>query len=104
MSTLTLPAQHEPALMLDRDRLLHLLRQMLLIRAFEESAFHQFSLGKVHGTMHLAVGQEAVAVGSIAALNPDDNIVSTHRGHGHAIAKGQDIRLMMAELLAKETG
>ncbi len=104
MSYLTLPAQHEPALMLDRDRLLHLLRQMLLIRAFEESAFHQFSLGKVHGTMHLAVGQEAVAVGAIAALNPDDNIVSTHRGHGHAIAKGQDIRLMMAELLAKETG
>ena len=104
MSTLTLPAQHEPALMLDRSRLLHLLGQMLLIRAFEESAFHQFSLGKVHGTMHLAVGQEAVAAGAIAALNPDDNIVSTHRGHGHAIAKGQDIRLMMAELLAKETG
>ncbi len=104
MSYLTLQAQHEPALMLDRSRLLYLFRQMLLIRAFEESAFHQFSLGKVHGTMHLAVGQEAVAVGSIAALNPEDNIVSTHRGHGHAIAKGQDIRLMMAELLAKETG
>ncbi len=104
MSLLTLPAQHDPALMLDRPQLLHLLEQMLLIRTFEESAFHQFSLGKVHGTMHLAVGQEAVAVGAIAALNPDDNIVSTHRGHGHAIAKGQDIRLMMAELLAKETG
>ena len=54
--------------------------------------------------MHLCAGQEAVAVGAIAALRPDDMITSTHRGHGHAIAKGQDINTMMAELLAKETG
>ncbi len=71
---------------------------------FEETAFQQYALGKVHGTMHLYEGEEAVAVGAITALEPDDYIVSTHRGHGHAISKGQDIQLMMAELLGKETG
>jgi pyruvate dehydrogenase E1 component alpha subunit len=81
-----------------------MLYQMQLTRAFEEAAFDQYAQGKVHGTMHLYVGEEAAAIGSIAALRPDDLIVSTHRGHGHAIAKGQDINTMMAELLAKETG
>lgn len=104
MPSLDLSTRPAQALTLDRDQLTKMLEQMYLIRAFEESAFQQYSLGKVHGTMHLAIGQEAVAVGSIAALNRDDNVVSTHRGHGHAIAKGQDINLMMAELLAKETG
>jgi pyruvate dehydrogenase E1 component alpha subunit len=100
----TLPRQADAASALERDQLVNMLKQMLLIRAFEESAFQQYALGKVHGTMHLAIGQEAAAVGAIAALQPQDNIVSTHRGHGHAIAKGQDVRTMMAELLAKETG
>ena len=86
------------------DRLTDMLYKMLLTRCFEETAFQQYSLGKVHGTMHLCAGQEAVAIGAIAALRPDDLITSTHRGHGHAIAKGQDINTMMAELLAKETG
>ena len=86
------------------DRLVALLYQMQLTRAFEETAFDQYAQGKVHGTMHLYVGEEAAAIGSIAAIRPDDLIVSTHRGHGHAIAKGQDINTMMAELLAKETG
>src|SRR5512144_320505 len=54
--------------------------------------------------MHLCAGQEAVGIGAITALRPDDVIVSTHRGHAHAIGKGQDVRTMMAELLAKETG
>ena len=85
-------------------RLTDMLYKMQLTRFFEEAAFQQYSLGKVHGTMHLCAGQEAVAIGSIAALRPDDLITSTHRGHGHAIAKGQDINTMMAELLAKETG
>lgn len=85
-------------------RLTEMLRQMHLTRLFEEAAFQQYSLGKVHGTMHLYAGEEAVAIGAIAALRPDDLITSTHRGHGHAIAKGQDINTMMAELLAKETG
>jgi len=86
------------------ERLTDMLYKMLLTRCFEETAFQQYSLGKVHGTMHLCAGQEAVAIGAIAALRPDDLITSTHRGHGHAIAKGQDINTMMAELLAKETG
>ena len=85
-------------------RLTDMLYKMQLTRIFEESAFQQYSLGKVHGTMHLCAGQEAVAIGAIGALRSDDLITSTHRGHGHAIAKGQDINTMMAELLAKETG
>ncbi|MEM8532693.1 MAG: pyruvate dehydrogenase complex E1 component subunit beta [Chloroflexota bacterium] len=89
---------------LSTDELVDMLRQMYLIRAFEEAAFEQYAAGKVHGTMHLCIGQEATAVGTMAALRPDDQITSTHRGHGHAIAKGQDVREMMAELLGKETG
>ena len=85
------------------EKLKDMLFKMHLTRFFEDAAFQQYSLGKVHGTMHLCAGQEAVAVGAIAALRPDDLITSTHRGHGHAIAKGQDINTMMAELLAKET-
>jgi pyruvate dehydrogenase E1 component alpha subunit len=77
---------------------------MHTIRAFEEKADQLFALGKVHGTMHLSIGMEATAVGAIAALRPDDYITSTHRGHGHCIAKGGDVRLMMAEFLGKETG
>ena len=86
------------------EQLRALYRQMVLIRLFEENAFEQYSMGNVHGTMHLCIGQEATAVGSIATLRPDDQITSTHRGHGHAIAKGQDINTMMAELLGKEAG
>ena len=89
---------------LSRERLLELFYKMTLTRAFEEAAWSQYALGKVHGTMHLCVGQEAVGIGAIAAIRPDDYIVSTHRGHAHAIGKGQDVRTMMAELLAKENG
>ena len=89
---------------LPRERLIDWLYQMLLIRAFEETVEQLYAAGKMHGTMHLYIGQEAVAVGAIAALRPDDYITSTHRGHGHAIAKGQDLRAMLAELLGKETG
>jgi len=89
---------------LSADQLRDMLYKMYLIRAFEEAAFDQFSAGKVHGTMHLAIGQEATGVGPIAALRPEDQIASTHRGHAHAIAKGQDIKDMMAELLGKATG
>jgi pyruvate dehydrogenase E1 component alpha subunit len=77
---------------------------MLLIRAFEEKADELFALGRIHGTMHLSLGQEAVAVGVCSALRADDYILSTHRGHGHCLAKGADARLMMAEFLGKETG
>jgi pyruvate dehydrogenase E1 component alpha subunit len=81
-----------------------MLRMMLLIRAFEEKADELFALGRVHGTMHLGLGQEAVATGVCAALKPDDYILSTHRGHGHCLAKGADVGRMMAEFLGKETG
>ena len=88
-----------------RKKLTHkLLRQMVLIRAFEEQAEQSYMEGKVHGTMHLSIGQEASAVGSISTLNPDDYILSTHRGHGHCIAKDPDLNLMMAEFYGKEIG
>lgn len=88
----------------DKETLLKALRTMYLIRFFEEKAEELYMQGLVHGTMHLSVGQEATATGAIFALNPEDYIVSTHRGHGHCIAKGADVKLMMAEFLGKETG
>lgn len=81
-----------------------MLRTMLLIRAFEEKADELYALGRTHGTMHLSIGQEAVPVGVCEALRGDDYILSTHRGHGHCLAKGADVRRMMAEFLGKETG
>lgn len=81
-----------------------LLEQMYLIRAFEEQAEKSYMAGKIHGTMHLSIGQEASAVGAVSALNPDDFILSTHRGHGHCIAKGADLQLMMAEFYGKANG
>jgi len=89
---------------LPESKLKEMLLQMYLIRAFEEKADELYALGKVHGTMHLSIGQEAMAVGAIATLRPEDYILSTHRGHGHCIAKGADIKLMMAEFMGKETG
>ncbi|NIN64134.1 MAG: pyruvate dehydrogenase (acetyl-transferring) E1 component subunit alpha [Anaerolineae bacterium] len=81
-----------------------MLRTMHTIRFFEQTVDDLFGRGLVHGTMHLSTGQEASAVGSIYALRDDDYILSTHRGHGHCIAKGADINLMMAEFMGKETG
>lgn len=86
------------------DQLMEALRQMHLIRAFEEKAEALYALGKIHGTMHLSIGQEASAVGACLALRPDDTILSTHRGHGHCIAKGAEPPLMMAEFFGKEVG
>ena len=79
-------------------------KQMLTIRYFEEQVDQLYMEGKIHGTGHLYIGMEAVAVGTILALDRKDLITSTHRGHGHCIAKGADIKLMMAELLGKATG
>ena len=84
--------------------LLRLFRQMLTIRAFEQRVANLHAQGDLPGTTHLSIGQEAVAVGICAALRTDDYIASTHRGHGHAIAKGAEPRAMFAELLGKETG
>lgn len=83
---------------------LALLRTMLRIRAFDEKVDQLFAQGRVHGTTHLYVGEEAVATGVCAALEPGDFITSTHRGHGHNIAKGGDVRRMAAELLGKAEG
>jgi len=80
------------------------LETMWRIRRFEEAVDDLFARGLMHGTMHLSIGQEASATGACFALRDDDAITSTHRGHGHCIAKGADLEQMMAELLAKETG
>ncbi|MEO0388768.1 MAG: thiamine pyrophosphate-dependent dehydrogenase E1 component subunit alpha, partial [Pseudomonadota bacterium] len=80
------------------------LRQMYLIRKFEEGAEASYMRGLVHGTMHLSIGQEASAVAACMSLTDADKITSTHRGHGHCVAKGADIRRMFAEFFGKETG
>jgi acetoin:2,6-dichlorophenolindophenol oxidoreductase subunit alpha len=80
------------------------LRTMWTIRRFEEAVDDLFARGLMHGTMHLSIGQEAVPVGACLALRDGDYITSTHRGHGHCIARGARLDAMMAELLAKETG
>ncbi|MGQ9472489.1 MAG: thiamine pyrophosphate-dependent dehydrogenase E1 component subunit alpha [Candidatus Caldatribacteriaceae bacterium] len=77
---------------------------MYLIRRFEETAEELYMEGKIWGTFHLYIGEEAVAVGGCSAILPDDYITSTHRGHGHCIAKGADVKKMMAELMGKKTG
>jgi pyruvate dehydrogenase E1 component alpha subunit len=80
------------------------LRAMMVIRRFEEKAGEAYSLGKIGGFCHLYIGQEAVAVGSIAALRPDDYIVCSYREHGHALARGITPRTVMAELFGKAPG
>jgi TPP-dependent pyruvate/acetoin dehydrogenase alpha subunit len=81
-----------------------LFRTMLRIRMFEERVGDLFTANRLHGAVHLCLGQEAVAAGACAALRADDYITSTHRGHGHCIAKGGRLDLMMAELFGKATG
>jgi pyruvate dehydrogenase E1 component alpha subunit len=85
------------------DRL-EALRRMLTIREFDTKAGHYFADGEIPGFVHLYIGEEAVGVGTCAALEPDDYIASTHRGHGHCIAKGLEPDLMMAELFGKADG
>ena len=80
------------------------LREMMLIRRFEEKAGEAYSLGKIGGFCHLYIGQEAVAVGSLAALGPDDYITCSYREHGHALARGISARAVMAELFGKADG
>lgn len=89
---------------LSDDVLIGLYRTMSTVRQFEYMADKLYAAGKVHGTMHLSAGQEAVAAGVSLAVRPDDFLINHHRGHGHFIAKGADINLMMAEFLGKDTG
>ena len=87
-----------------RDDLLHYLAQMCRIRFFEEKVFELLAQDLIKGASHVYAGEEAVAVGACAGINHDDYITSTHRGHGHCLAKGGQLRPMMAELCGKETG
>jgi pyruvate dehydrogenase E1 component alpha subunit len=87
-----------------RETLLLIYERMLQIRHFEDRVKDLFAAGEMPGFVHLYLGEEAVAVGACAALNDDDYITSTHRGHGHIIAKGGDVKRMMAELYGKATG
>ena len=89
---------------LSKADLTDLYQTMATIRHFEYMADKLYAAGKVHGTMHLSAGQEAVAAGIALAVQPDDYLINHHRGHGHFIAKGADINMMMAEFLGKDTG
>ena len=89
---------------MDRTDLLHLYRHMLLIRRFEEKSAEMYALAKIAGFLHLYIGEEAVAVGAIAALRPDDYVISAYRDHGYCLARGSDPQRVMAELFGKATG
>lgn len=89
---------------LPKESIVKMYRKMLEIRFFEEKVFGLYGQNLVPGTIHLYAGEEAVAVGVCNALSKDDYITSTHRGHGHCIAKGADLKRTMAEILGKKTG
>jgi TPP-dependent pyruvate/acetoin dehydrogenase alpha subunit len=89
---------------LTKDQLLEAYRVMRTIRDFEERLHTEFATGDIPGFVHLYAGEEAIAAGVMAHLRPDDFVASTHRGHGHAIAKGCDVKAMMAEIYGKSTG
>ncbi|MCB0171084.1 MAG: thiamine pyrophosphate-dependent dehydrogenase E1 component subunit alpha [Anaerolineae bacterium] len=93
-----------PASSIDVEQWLHMYQQMCKIRAFEESANDLYTSAKMPGLTHLYIGEEAIAVGVCEALRQDDYITSTHRGHGHCLAKGASVDRMFAELLGKEAG
>jgi len=87
-----------------KEKLVEMYRKMLEIRLFEEKVFELYAQNLVPGTIHLYAGEEAVAVGVCSALRKNDYITSTHRGHGHCIAKGAELKRVMAEILGKKTG
>lgn len=89
---------------LKKEQLLDMYKKMVTIRAFESKAVELFAAGQIPGFVHLYLGEEAIATGVCASLENKDFIASTHRGHGHLIAKGGDIKLMMAELFGRTTG
>src|SRR4030067_2353269 len=89
---------------LNTTKLFELLRVMLAIRHFELKVAEVFAQGKIPGFVHLYIGQEAVAAGACSTLRKDDYIVSNHRGHGHCLAKGGDLKKRMAEIFGKAEG
>jgi TPP-dependent pyruvate/acetoin dehydrogenase alpha subunit len=100
MSAIAPPSTGE----LTKEQLLEAYRVMRTIREFEERLHREFATGEIPGFVHLYAGEEAIAAGVCAHLGPDDYVASTHRGHGHAIAKGCDVKAMMAEIYGKTTG
>src|SRR5581483_10454918 len=88
----------------DSGQMLAMFRQMVLIRRFDQLAMELRLAGRIYGVVHPYVGEEAIATGICANLGPRDKITSTHRGHGHCIAKGADINRMMAELFGRSDG
>ncbi|MRH41523.1 pyruvate dehydrogenase [Aquibacillus halophilus] len=98
IKTVKLPPQ------ITEEKLVNLFKEMWLIRFFDEKVDEFFAKGMIHGTTHLCVGQEASASGACAVLEDRDKITSTHRGHGHCIAKGAEVNRMMAELFGRTTG
>ena len=102
--TATKPTRGKVVAEATAERYRHWLRQMLLIRHFEEKAGEAYSLGKIGGFCHLYIGQEALAVGTLAALRPDDYVISAYREHGQALARGMSARNVMEELYGKATG
>jgi acetoin:2,6-dichlorophenolindophenol oxidoreductase subunit alpha len=100
MSAVAPPASGE----LTKDQLLEAYRVMRTIREFEERLHTEFATGEIPGFVHLYAGEEAIAAGVCAHLGPDDYVASTHRGHGHSIAKGCDVAAMMAEIYGKRDG
>ena len=101
---MVVPLTSQPAMGLPLHELVELYRQMLIIRRTEEQLARAHQQGLVHGACHTYVGEEAIAVGVCAHLRPDDTVFSTHRGHGHALAKGVPPRELIAELLGRATG
>jgi pyruvate dehydrogenase E1 component alpha subunit len=98
------PARRRTGVDLSRDDLIGVYRRMRTIRAFEEKLMELVSAGKIGGFMHLYAGEEAIAVGVCDQLGDEDYVGSTHRGHGHCIAKGVDVKGMIAELFGRATG
>src|SRR5467141_1528558 len=99
-------AERQPSATVDEDRetLLELFHQMVLIRRFEEKSAESYSLGKIGGFCHLYIGQEAVGVGAISAVRRDDYVITSYREHGQALAKGISADAVMAELFGKAGG
>ena len=93
-----------PVTAYDRDLLVELYRKMVSIRLFEQKVEHHFLAGDIPGFVHLYIGEEGIATGVMANMTKEDYIESTHRGHGHTVAKGADLNRMMAEIFGKRTG
>src|SRR5208282_1215378 len=88
----------------DAEHALGLLRDMVRIRRFEEKSAELYSAAKIRGFLHLYIGEEAVAVGAMRALTPDDSVVATYREHGHALLRGVSANSIMAEMYGKQQG